>query len=71
VIELGADFDPATGAGAGLRTLYGSLGRGGFEGIHPDDQGNILIIEDVVLPYNSAETRIRLFIVSCLTIQPT
>jgi len=47
VIEMGSDFDPNTGAGAGLRTLYGSLGRGGFEGIHPDDQGNILIVEDV------------------------
>jgi hypothetical protein len=47
VIEMGADFDPNTGAGAGLRTLYGSLGRGGYEGIHPDDLGNILIIEDV------------------------
>jgi len=47
VIEMGADFDSNTGAGAGLRTLYGSLGRGGYEGIHPDDRGNILIIEDV------------------------
>ena len=47
VIEMGADFDPNTGGGAGLRTLYGSLGRGGYEGIHPDDRGNILIIEDV------------------------
>ena len=47
VIEMGADFDPNTGAGAGLRTLYGSLGRAGYEGIHPDDWGNILIIEDV------------------------
>ena len=47
VIEMGADFDPNTGAGAGLRTLYGSMGRGGFEGIHPDDQGNIWIVEDV------------------------
>jgi hypothetical protein len=47
VIEMGADFDPSTGAAAGLRTLYGSLGRGGYEGIHPDDWGNILIIEDV------------------------
>jgi len=46
VIEMGADFDPNTGAGAGLRTLYGSLGRGGYEGIHPDDQGNIWIVED-------------------------
>jgi hypothetical protein len=47
VIEMGSDFDPNTGGGAGLRTLYGSLGRGGYEGIHPDDWGNILIIEDV------------------------
>ncbi len=47
VIEMRADFDPMTGAGAELRTLYGSMGRGGYEGIHPDDWGNILIIEDV------------------------
>jgi len=47
LIEMGADFDPATGAGAGLRTLYGSIGRGGFEGIHPDDWGNLIIVEDV------------------------
>lgn len=47
VIEMGADFDPNTGGGAGLRTLYGSLGQGGYEGIHPDDRGNILIDEDV------------------------
>jgi hypothetical protein len=40
VIEIGADW------GSTARTLYGSLGRGGYEGIHPDDQGNILIIED-------------------------
>ena len=47
VIEMGSDFDPNTGGGAGLRTLYGSLGRGGYEGIHPDDLGNIWIVEDV------------------------
>ncbi len=47
VIEIGADFDPSTGGGAGLRTLYGSLGRGGYEGIHPDDSGNIWLVEDV------------------------
>ncbi len=29
------------------RTLYGSLGRGGYEGIHPDDQGRIYLAEDV------------------------
>ena len=46
VIEMGADFDPSTGGGHGLRTLYGSLGRGGYEGIHPDDWGNIWIAED-------------------------
>ena len=47
VIEMSGRFDRSTGAGAGLRTLYGSIGRGGFEGIHPDDMGNILLIEDV------------------------
>ena len=47
VIEMGADFDPNTGAGAGLRTLYGSLGRGGYEGIHADDRGDVWIVEDV------------------------
>jgi Bacterial protein of unknown function (DUF839) len=47
VIEMSSDFDPNTGGGAGLRTLYGSLGRGGYEGIHPDDLGNIWVVEDV------------------------
>jgi hypothetical protein len=47
VIEMGADFDPTTGGGHGLRTLSGSLGQGGYEGIHPDDWGNIWIAEDV------------------------
>ena len=46
IIEMSADFDAVAGAAAGLRTLYGSMGRGGFEGIHPDDQGNIYIVED-------------------------
>jgi hypothetical protein len=46
-IEMGADFDSNSGGGAGLRTLYGSLGQGGYEGIHPDDLGNIWIVEDV------------------------
>jgi hypothetical protein len=45
VIEIGADFDASTNSG--LRTLYGSMGRGGFEGIHPDDLGNIFVVEDV------------------------
>jgi hypothetical protein len=47
VIEMSDDFDSNTGTGGGLRTLYGSMGRGGFEGIHPDDQGSIFIVEDV------------------------
>jgi hypothetical protein len=41
VIEIGADW------GSTARTLYGSLGHAGYEGIHPDDQGNLLVIEDV------------------------
>jgi hypothetical protein len=30
-----------------VRTLDGILGKGGYEGIHPDDNGNLIIIEDV------------------------
>ena len=45
VIEIAADYDGSTNSG--LRTLYGSIGQGGFEGIHPDDLGNIFIVEDV------------------------
>jgi hypothetical protein len=40
VLEIAGDW------GTPVRTLYGSLGRGGYEGIHPDDLGNVLIIED-------------------------
>jgi hypothetical protein len=29
-----------------VNTLDGILGKGGYEGIHPDDRGNLLIIED-------------------------
>ena len=47
VIEVSADFDSNTGGGAGLRTLYGSMGQGGFEGVHPDRFGNIWLVEDV------------------------
>jgi len=47
VIEMGSDFDSNTGGGAGLRTLYGSVGQGGYEGIHPDGSGNIWVVEDV------------------------
>ncbi len=47
VVEMQLAFDRTRDAAAGLRTLYGSLGRGGYEGIHPDDHGNIYIVEDV------------------------
>ena len=30
-----------------VRTLEGFFGKGGFEGIHPDNRGNIFLIEDV------------------------
>lgn len=40
VIEVSAAWPPV------VNTLYGILGRGGYEGIHPDDLGNLLIIED-------------------------
>ena len=40
IIELSSDWPPST------RTLYGILGRGGYEGIHPDGKGNLLILED-------------------------
>ena len=30
-----------------VTTLDGIMGKGGYEGIHPDDRGNLLIIEDV------------------------
>ncbi|HET6150398.1 MAG TPA: alkaline phosphatase PhoX [Polyangia bacterium] len=29
-----------------ISTLDGIIGKGGFEGIHPDDRGNLLILED-------------------------
>jgi hypothetical protein len=41
VIEIGADW------GSTAHTLYGILGRGGYEGIHPDEKGNLILLEDV------------------------
>ena len=29
------------------RTSLEAIGRGGYEGIHPDDQGNLILAEDV------------------------
>jgi hypothetical protein len=40
VIEVSSTWPPV------VNTLYGIIGRGGFEGIHPDNWGNLLIIED-------------------------
>lgn len=40
VIQLAAGFP------AQVKTLDGIVGKGGFEGIHPDNSGNLLIIED-------------------------
>ena len=40
VIQVTTSWPPT------VNTLYGIIGRGGFEGIHPDDHGNLLIIED-------------------------
>jgi len=40
VIEVTPGWPPT------VQTLYGILGRAGFEGIHPDNWGNLLIIED-------------------------
>jgi hypothetical protein len=40
VIEVTVDW-PVT-----IRTLDGIIGKGGYEGIHPDGNGNLLIIED-------------------------
>lgn len=40
VIQITPDWPPK------VTTLEGILGKGGYEGIHPDDRGNILIIED-------------------------
>jgi len=40
VIEVTPDWPPT------VRTLDGVLGKAGYEGIHPDDKGNLLLIED-------------------------
>jgi len=41
VIEITPGWPPV------VRTLDGVIGRGGYEGIRPDDKGNLLIAEDV------------------------
>lgn len=42
VIEVTALTWPPT-----VRTLYGSIGRAGYEGIHPDEDGRLILAEDV------------------------
>jgi hypothetical protein len=57
VIEISAGW-PAT-----IRTLEGFIGTGGFEGIHPDGRGDLLIVEDVsgtavnVIPNNASSPK--------------
>ncbi len=46
VIEMSPQFNRGKGGAAVLRTLYGVMGRGGYEGIHPDNRGNIYLVED-------------------------
>jgi hypothetical protein len=41
VIEITPGWPPV------VRTLDGIFGRAGYEGIHPDDKGNLLLAEDV------------------------
>jgi len=38
-----------------VRTLEGFLGKGGFEGIHPDNRGNIFLVEDVGGPSTNVD----------------
>ncbi len=42
----GGVLEVTAGWPAIARTLYGSIGRGGYEGIHPDDRGTLLLAED-------------------------
>jgi hypothetical protein len=42
----GGVIEVTVGWPAVVRTLDGILGKGGYEGIHPDNRGNLLIIED-------------------------
>jgi hypothetical protein len=41
VVEISRTWPPV------VKTLDGVLGKAGYEGIHPDDLGNLIIIEDV------------------------
>ena len=58
VIEVSALTWPPT-----VTTRYGSIGRGSYEGIHPDEDGHLIIAEDIggttvnVDPNNSASPK--------------
>jgi hypothetical protein len=54
VIQVTANWPPV------VNTLDAFLGKGGYEGIHSDDQGNIYIIEDVGGKTSSTTTPIDL-----------
>jgi len=41
VVEITPGWPPV------VRTLYGVIGRGGYEGIRPDDKGNLILAEDI------------------------
>ncbi len=41
VIQISASWPPV------VTRLDGIMGSGGYEGVHPDDRGNILLIEDI------------------------
>lgn len=45
VIEIPVDWQSTTPPAP--RTLYGILGHGGYEGIHPDSAGNLYLAEDI------------------------
>ncbi len=49
VIEITPDWPSAA------RTLDGFIGKGGFEGIHPDDKGNLWIEEDAGGPTTNVD----------------
>ncbi|MDX6713016.1 MAG: hypothetical protein QOH96_4032 [Blastocatellia bacterium] len=59
----GGVFEITPGWPPVVKTLDGILGKGGYEGIHPDNRGNLLIVEDTggssvpVDPLNSASPK--------------
>jgi hypothetical protein len=41
------EVNPEWGTAGFSRKLDGILGRGGYEGIHPDSHGNLILAEDI------------------------